>query len=180
MSLLTTYDLDANPTGESTRDHARITEIMNSIGVRFEKWETPHQLAADASQEEVIEAYQADVDRLNAEYGFQSLDVVSLTPDHPDKVAFRGKFLDEHTHDDFEVRFFVDGSGLFYLRADDKVHTVLCEKGDLISVPANTKHWFDMGENPSFKCIRFFTIADGWVADFTGDKIASRFPAMGE
>jgi len=105
---------------------------------------------------------------------------VSLTADHPDKAAFRQKFLAEHTHSDFEVRFFVGGRGLFYLHLGDKVYMVLCEKGDLISVPANTTHWFDMGENPAFKCIRFFTTADGWEGHFTGSDIAGRFPSFDE
>ena len=103
------------------------------------------------------------------------MDVVSLQPDHPDKAAFRQKFLAEHTHDDFEVRFFVDGKGLFYLHVVGKVYHGLCEKGDLISVPANTTHWFDMGENPDFKCIRLFVIPDGWVGEFTGSEIAKQF-----
>jgi 1,2-dihydroxy-3-keto-5-methylthiopentene dioxygenase len=88
----------------------------------------------------------------------------------------RLKFLNEHTHDDFEVRFFVDGSGLFYLHIDDKVYMVLCEQGDLISVPARTTHWFDMGVRPDFRCIRFFTVPEGWVGNFTGSDIANRFP----
>jgi len=45
-------------------------------------------------------------------------------------------------------------------------------------VPANTTHWFDMGENPHFTCIRLFTTADGWVADFTGSDIATKFPTL--
>jgi len=53
---------------------------------------------------------------------------------------------------------------------------VLCEPGDLISVPAHTTHWFDMGARPDFKCIRFFTTPDGWVGRFTGSDIATRFP----
>jgi 1,2-dihydroxy-3-keto-5-methylthiopentene dioxygenase len=92
----------------------------------------------------------------------------------------RAKFLDEHTHDDFEVRFFVDGRGLFYLHAGGKVYCMLCEKGDLISVPANTTHWFDMGAAPSFKCIRLFTTPDGWVGNFTGSDISRRFPDFDE
>ena len=50
--------------------------------------------------------------------------------------------------------------------------------GDLISVPAGTTHWFDMSERPSFVALRFFTREDGWVAEFTGDRIAERYPAM--
>ena len=54
-------------------------------------------------------------------FGFQSADVASLTPDHPDKKAFREKILNEHTHSDIEVRFFVDGSGLFYIHSGTSV-----------------------------------------------------------
>lgn len=87
-------------------------------------------------------------------------------------------FLNEHMHDDFEVRFFVDGRGLFYLHPNDKVYVLLCEQGDLISVPANLKHWFDMGENPHFTAIRLFTTPDGWKARFTDSGIASTFPSF--
>ena len=110
------------------------------------------------------------------EAGFQSVDVISLHPEHPQKDVMREKFLNEHIHTDDEVRFFVDGQGLFYLHFDETVMTVLCEKGDLISVPAHTRHWFDMGPAPDFKCIRLFTDEAGWVAQFTGDAIASRYP----
>jgi 1,2-dihydroxy-3-keto-5-methylthiopentene dioxygenase len=58
------------------------------------------------------------------------------------------------------------------------VYAVLCEKNDLISVPANTPHWFDMGPNPDFCAIRLFNNPDGWVAHFTGDEIAARFPLL--
>ena len=126
----------------------------------------------------MLAAYRASVDRLKAECGYQSADVVSLTPDHPQKDAMRQKFLAEHTHSDDEVRFFVDGAGTFYLRKGGRVYMALCEKGDLISVPAGTPHWFDMGPEPRFTCIRLFVSPDGWVAQFTGDAIADRFPKM--
>jgi 1,2-dihydroxy-3-keto-5-methylthiopentene dioxygenase len=161
-------------------DHRAIAARLADKGVRFERWAAEQPLAADAGQEEVLAAYAGSVVHLNAEYGFQSVDVVALRPDHPQRAELRRKFLAEHTHDDFEVRFFVDGRGLFYLHLGDEVWMVLCGKGDLISVPANTTHWFDMGEHPDFKCIRFFTVPDGWVGNFTGSDIAGRFPTFDE
>jgi 1,2-dihydroxy-3-keto-5-methylthiopentene dioxygenase len=101
-----------------------------------------------------------------------------MHPSHPDKDAFRNKFLDEHTHSEDEVRFFVRGQGLFVIHANGRVYSVLCAKNDLISVPANTRHWFDMGPNPSFTAIRLFSNPDGWVANFTKDTIARRFPLL--
>lgn len=177
MSRFAIYDEAGNRCSDPISDHAAISGELAALGVRFERWQATAPLSAEAGEEEVLQAYRTDVDRLTAEYVFQSVDVVSLRPDNPKKSEFRQKFLAEHTHSDFEVRFFVEGSGLFYLHVEDKVYLVLCEQGDLISVPANTTHWFDMGENPDFKCIRLFVIPDGWVGEFTQSDIAGRFPS---
>ena len=58
-------------------DHAAIAQRLAAIDVRFERWQANQPLAADASQEDVLAAYAEDVARLNAEYGFKSVDVVS-------------------------------------------------------------------------------------------------------
>jgi 1,2-dihydroxy-3-keto-5-methylthiopentene dioxygenase len=180
MSALTIYREDGSLRGAALRDHGLIATALEPLSVRFERWRADPPLNADPEQQEVLAAYGEAIGRLEVEYGFQSIDVVSLRPDHPRKDEMRGKFLDEHTHADFEVRFFVQGTGAFYLHVGDSVYLVLCEKGDLISVPADTRHWFDMGENPDFRCIRFFTAPDGWVGSFTGSDIARRIPTFDE
>jgi len=180
MSLLKIYrDKDAREISMSS-DHQTISNTLNGIGVLFEQWQASQPLAGDASNEAILSAYSSSIDRLNEMYGFQSADVVALTPDHPDRIALRKKFIDEHTHSDFEVRFFVGGKGLFYIHHGDKVYAVLCEQGDLISVPANTKHWFDMGAAPDFRCIRLFTTPEGWEANYTDSDIARSFPTFDE
>ena len=178
MSALTVYP-DNQPTlGETATAFISIQNRLNAIGVQFERWTANCDKLTDADQDTVLAAYSDSIDRLKQQYGFQSVDVISLGPDHPEKTAFRQKFLAEHTHDDFEVRFFIEGRGLFYLHVVDKVYAVLCEQGDLISVPANTPHWFDMGEHPRFKCIRLFSSPDGWVGRQTGSDIAGSFPTL--
>ena len=176
MSHLHVFNEDKPAVLESIADHAAIASRLKTIGVQFERWAANRPLAADAGREDVLAAYHDDIARLNKQYGFASVDVVALGPDHLQREVMRAKFLDEHTHDDFEVRFFVDGSGMFYLHVDGRVYAVQCENGDLISVPAKTTHWFDMGERPNFKCIRFFTTPEGWVGNFTGSAIAKNFP----
>jgi 1,2-dihydroxy-3-keto-5-methylthiopentene dioxygenase len=177
MSKLTIYDTKGTKVAPTTQVFNNIASALDKLGVQFERWHATKPLTVDANQDEVLGAYKDSVARLNKQYGFRSVDVVSLGPDHPKKDEMRQKFLSEHAHADFEVRFFVDGSGLFYLHVDDQVYLVLCEKGDLISVPANVTHWFDMGKNPNFKCIRFFTTENGWEAAFTGSEIAKQFPS---
>jgi 1,2-dihydroxy-3-keto-5-methylthiopentene dioxygenase len=88
----------------------------------------------------------------------------------------RAKFLSEHIHTEDEIRFFVHGGGHFVMHVDGKVYDAYCEAGDLISVPANTKHWFDAGPAPFFTALRVFVDTSGWVPHFTGDEISARFP----
>jgi 1,2-dihydroxy-3-keto-5-methylthiopentene dioxygenase len=179
MSHLTIYnETDSTSALLSTDDFAEISAQLNAAGIRIERWQTDAELADDADNDTIIVAYQAEIDRLVSERGYQTYDVVSMNPDHPDKAEFRKKFLEEHTHGEDEVRFFVRGHGLFVIHAGGKVYAMLCEKDDLISVPANTKHWFDMGPNPTFTAIRLFNNPEGWVAKFSGDEIASRFPLL--
>lgn len=177
MSLLAVYAApDTRPT--LIHDFNGIADTLAQLGVLFERWDAGRWSDGSADPDDILAAYSDSINRLKARFGFRSADVVSLGPDHPQKKELRDKFLSEHVHSDFEVRFFVDGRGLFYLHANDHVYLMLCTKGDLISVPANTPHWFDMGATPSFQCIRLFTTADGWVAEFTGSDIAKHYPDL--
>jgi len=160
----------------ATNDHAQMAHELSAIGVGFEQWQATQSIAPGASSDDVMSAYRADIDRLVSERGFKSVDVVSIAPNHPDREQMRSKFLDEHFHKEDEVRFFVAGSGLFTLHIDGKVYEIQCVQGDLVAVPDSTPHWFDMGPEPSFVAIRFFTEPDGWVGHFTGTDIAQTFP----
>jgi 1,2-dihydroxy-3-keto-5-methylthiopentene dioxygenase len=177
VSRLRIFD-ENNPTQPIwiSDNHAAIAEQLGAVGVRFQQWQANAPVLPGAEQDAVIAAYRTDIDRLMAENGYQAVDVISLTADHPQKDALRQKFLNEHTHSEDEVRFFVAGSGLFTLHIDDKIYEVKCESGDLIGVPDSTRHWFDMGPEPNFIAIRLFTNVEGWVANFTGSDIAQKFP----
>jgi 1,2-dihydroxy-3-keto-5-methylthiopentene dioxygenase len=179
MSRLRIFDQNRGDTPLSTAtEHPEIAQALNLVGVRFERWQASRPVAPGASQEEVIAAYRDDIDRLQRDGGYKAVDVISLAPDNPQKDALRQKFLNEHTHAEDEVRFFVAGAGQFTLHIGERVYDVLCEAGDLIGVPDGTRHWFDMGPNPHFVAIRLFTNPEGWVANFTGDDIAKRFPRL--
>lgn len=159
-----------------TGDPAAIARELGAIGVRFERWDSPVTLDDDAEPEAILAAYQPYLDRLMGETGAGSADVIKMTPDHPQAGALREKFLNEHIHTEDEIRFFVRGSGHFVLHTSGRVYDALCEQGDLISVPANIRHWFDAGAKPDFIALRVFTDQSGWVAHFTGDAISAQFP----
>ena len=179
MSRLTIYRDDAPLAAElDTADEVRIREGLAGINVGFERWAASQPLASTARDDDILAAYGPEIRRLEHARSYQAVDVLRCMPDHPQREQLRAKFLAEHTHDDDEVRFFVEGAAMFYLHAKSRVHMVLCERDDLISVPAGMRHWFDMGPEPRFTVIRLFTTPEGWVARFTGDPIAVRFPAF--
>ncbi len=179
-SLLRVYaDADPSTLLVDTTDGERIAAELAPLGVQFERWSATAQLAPDADDAAVFAAYAPEIERLKVAGGYKTVDVIRLPKGTPNTETMRAKFLDEHAHAEDEVRFFVEGRGAFYLHANGRVYQTVCVRGDLISVPAGTKHWFDMGAEPEFTAIRLFIEPAGWVANFTGDTIASRFPKLG-
>lgn len=154
-----------------TPDTAYIRSFLNERGIWFDQWEAREVLAEDADQETVLGAYNHVLQPFMQQNGYHTADVINIHAHTPNYEAVRNKFLSEHRHTEDEVRFFVDGQGAFWFNLDngtDPVFNVLCEAGDLISVPANTRHWFDAGkENPSVKAIRIFIDQSGWVPHYT-------------
>ena len=109
--------------------------------------------------------------------GYQTADVISINARTENYGAIRAKFLAEHIHTEDEIRFFVDGQGYFWFNLEGApVFNLLCQKGDLISVPAGSKHWFDAGEiNPFVKAIRIFIDQSGWVPHYTNSGIELQY-----
>lgn len=177
MSRLTIYS-DNNPNDIllDTLDADEMASALKEIDVQFERWNASKEFERDASDEIVLDAYAADIERIKKLGGYKTVDILRCNDATPNKPAIRAKFLNEHTHDEDEVRFFVEGAGVFYLRTGGKVYMTLCERGDLLSVPAGVTHWFDMGPEPDITAIRFFDNMEGWVPHFTGSDIAEKFP----
>jgi 1,2-dihydroxy-3-keto-5-methylthiopentene dioxygenase len=161
----------------STEDGQQIADELKQFGARFERWPVT-DLPAEPTSDEVLAAYAPQVRKVIDTEGYILVDAMSMLPTVGKEKATqaRQKFLSEHTHDDDEDRFFARGAGAFYLHVNDRVYAVLCEAGDLLSVPADTTHWFDMGTSPDFVAIRFFHEDDGWVGSFTGSGLAETFP----
>ena len=178
MSSLSVYhQTSANLPNKVLTHLEDIASTLAEFGVRFERWQAAAPLAPDAGQDELIGAYRTPLDGLMAERGLAHVEVGRMDNRHPQPAELRAERLAEHSYDEDEVRLFVAGRGLFSLHIDDYVYAVLCEKNDLIAIPAGMKRWFDMGEYPHFVAIRLFNAAQA-TAHFTGDPIASAFPGL--
>ncbi|MFM2037697.1 MAG: hypothetical protein RL432_636 [Bacteroidota bacterium] len=154
-----------------------IRMYLNQQGIFFDQWSCSVVFDDRASQEEILEAYERDLKPFMERGGYLTADVISINSLTENYNAIRAKFLAEHTHSEDEIRFFVDGQGYFWFNLEGApVFNVLCQKGDLISVPAGTKHWFDAGANDPFvKAIRIFIDQSGWIPEYTGSGIDQKY-----
>lgn len=177
MSRLTIWDAATKAELQRTENPDEIAAALREVGVRFERWPVA-DLPPKAPAEAVLAAYKPHLDAFLAETKAGTADVIQLTPEHPMKDALRDKFLKEHIHTEDEVRFFHEGAGNFVLHVNGRVYDAHCTRGDLISVPANTQHWFDSGDAPDFTVLRVFTETSGWTPHYTGTDMAERFPVQ--
>ena len=163
---------------DATDDARQIHARLAALGVGFERQDASLPLPQDADAGFILRVYAEAIERLRCRGGYKSVDVFRLLPNSPNRAEARHKFLGEHTHTDDEVRFFVEGGGTFFLRAGGRVVELRAERGDLISIPATTRHWFDCGDPPFCTAIRLYGHPDGWVGAFTGDEIVARFATV--
>jgi len=154
-----------------------IKDFFKKRGVFCDKWITDIDIAEDADQECILKAYEPSLKPFMEKGGYTTADVISVNSATNGVEDLREKFIKEHTHTDDEVRFMVDGQGIFWfnLGGDDPVFSLVCKKGTIISVPANTKHWFDMGTTPYVKAIRIFKDEKGWEANYTNSGIEKEY-----
>ncbi|OYV59907.1 MAG: acireductone dioxygenase, partial [Acidiphilium sp. 21-62-4] len=70
---------DDNAPGAPVLDTGDATEIaahLATIGVRFERWDSPVTLPPDAEADAILDAYRPYLDRLMGETGAGSADVI--------------------------------------------------------------------------------------------------------
>ena len=161
------------PDGERTySDPAEIKAELAKIGIGYERWDTERGLGDNAEGQIVLDAFAAEVERLKEEGGYVTADVINITPETPNIDAMLARFSREHWHDEDEVRFIVEGRGLFHIRPQDgaapgPVVAIETEKGDLIRVPRGTWHWFDLCAEKRIRAIRLFQDVTGWTPHYT-------------
>ena len=95
------------------RDKAEIAEYLGKIGIDYEVWAPSQPLAADATQQDILNAYSADIEKLKTRGGYVTADVINVNPQTPGLDAMLAKFSREHIHSEDEVRFVVQGRGIF-------------------------------------------------------------------
>jgi 1,2-dihydroxy-3-keto-5-methylthiopentene dioxygenase len=150
------------------RDAHNIKTRLAEIGIGYERWHASYDISSDASEDEILQAYSAEIEKLKKRGGYVAADVIGLDADTPGLDEILNRFNKEHWHDEDEVRFIVKGSAIFYISpVESDVVSIEMEPGDLICVPKGTLHWFELCEDTTVRAIRLFQDPAGWTPFYT-------------
>lgn len=107
----------------------------------------------------------AMIEAVKREHGYVDEDFVELGPSTPNLEAICARFDKEHYHTEDEVRFVVEGEGIFDVRDDGDERWIRIEvsRGDMIVIPANRYHRFTLTDLRQIRCMRLFANHDGWA-----------------
>ncbi|MBD2579257.1 cupin domain-containing protein [Oscillatoria sp. FACHB-1406] len=174
--------LEDGTTYTQTDDIARELAALN---VNLARWpvgdnETLQTLLAkaaldEAEKEEVLQSIDRYFEQLKQEAGYQTRDLIVLHPDIPNLDALLAKFQRCHTHGDDEVRYIIEGEGVFgFVTPEGKQMELTIQPEEFINVPAGTEHWFYLTPQKRIKAVRYFTSMEGWVPEYTETAIRMR------
>jgi len=151
-------------------DEAAIQAELAALGIDYERWDLS-RVAADASADGVLAAYDAEIAEMKRRGGFVTADVIDVHAETPGLEAMLARFDKEHTHSEDEVRFILAGRGIFFLRLGEQVVSVEVGPGDMLRVPRGTTHWFTLCEERRIRAIRWFQDTTGWTPHYTGSGV---------
>jgi 1,2-dihydroxy-3-keto-5-methylthiopentene dioxygenase len=156
-----------------------IRDFLRTYGIVFEQWDVEGRVGAEATNEEILAAYAPEIERLKLAHGFVTADVINVNPQTPNLDAMLAKFDKEHLHTEDEVRFTVQGSGVFHINPQSApVFSITVESGDLISVPKGTHHWFNLCSTKTIRCIRLFEDMSGWTPHYMDQPVHAEYAPL--
>jgi 1,2-dihydroxy-3-keto-5-methylthiopentene dioxygenase len=96
-----------------------------------------------------------------AGYYYQGLDMVVINPQTPD-TEFPKPIC--HTHSDDELRYNIDGEGIFvFVFPNGSQARLKIEKNDILVITKGAQHWFEVTPKRTIKLVRFYTSKNGWT-----------------
>lgn len=154
--------------GKVVQDPREISRFLAGVGIWYSRFERTDSLPEHAGDEEILAAYKGPIQKLMAEGGYVTADVINVKPTTPGLDTMLNRFNKEHWHDEDEVRFIVHGRGLFHIHPPEgQTFSLEVVKGDMIRVPKGTHHWFNLCSDRTIRAIRLFQDSSGWTPHYT-------------
>jgi 1,2-dihydroxy-3-keto-5-methylthiopentene dioxygenase len=182
MTFLLQMNEDARAV-HRTSDRAEIAATLARAGALYQHRAAPAGELEGLSESALGEGLARLRDALPVTHGHrfdhERLDARAADAAALERIAAdRRHYGREHTHAHDEMWYFMEGHAAFYLRLGGHVHALVCGRGDFLSVPSGTRHWFDAGARPYYDGLHFVMTTGGFTGQFTGDQIALRFPGI--
>jgi 1,2-dihydroxy-3-keto-5-methylthiopentene dioxygenase len=149
-----------------------VVKYLREQGVIYEHWNIEklneglrdHYALTEDEKAEILTTFKEEIEDISERRGYQSWDVISLSEKTPNLEELLKNFQQEHHHTDDEVRFIVNGHGVFVIQGNDgDFFEVHLNPGDLISVPENIRHYFTLSDDKKVVAVRIFVTQEGWV-----------------
>ncbi len=171
------------PDGSQTTNLPEIQNTLGQIGITLRHWELPagdsektllEQISlSDDEKEILLKSVDHRFEELKSNQGYVTRDLIVLNDSIPGLDEMLAKFCSIHYHTDDEVRYILDGKGYFgFVDKNEKQFMVEVTAGDYINVPANTEHWFILGDSKRIKAVRYFIDTTGWTPVYTDRPLA--------
>jgi 1,2-dihydroxy-3-keto-5-methylthiopentene dioxygenase len=162
--------------GRTLSQPDEVRHCLADAGITFERWQATRDVAPDAPAADILAAYGPEIERLRAQGGYVTADVIDVKPSTPNLDAMLAKFSREHWHDEDEVRFIIAGRGVFHIHPREApVMAIEVVAGDLLRVPRGTWHWFDLCAEREIRAIRLFQDPSGWTPRYTESGVDKDF-----
>lgn len=155
-----------------------INSFAQQFGIYYERWENK-PLSQELDGEQILLAYEEELERVKKKGGYITADVMDIRPETPGLDEMLARFSKEHTHSEDEVRFCIHGRGIFHINPGSApVFSIELQAGDLINVPAGTRHWFNLCQEKTIRVIRLFQDKTGWTPHYLEDNVDGLYTAQ--
>src|SRR4051812_37876352 len=112
-----------------------VQEYLAALHIGYQVWKPAFQLGSTATSAEILTAFAREIELLKQQGGYVTADVIDIHPGTPNLQTMLNRFRQEHWHDEDEVRFIVEGHGVFHLHPQGgPVVALTVEAGDLARV----------------------------------------------
>ena len=143
-------------------DQNEVVTFLKKYGLHAEFWKPE---SSDSGISDPLIRYKNQIEKLKKKFSYASADCCTLNTNNPNLDKMLQPFMKEHHHTDDEVRFTVEGGGIFGVNPlTSPSFEIFVEAGDLLIVPANIRHWFELTEKKNICCIRVFKENPKWEA----------------
>jgi 1,2-dihydroxy-3-keto-5-methylthiopentene dioxygenase len=157
MSSLTVYHQSSPEYPNKLLTHAEdITSTLAAVGVQFSQVPVQQPVTAGTASDELMAASRVQIDQLMSAHGYASAEILSLCDERGEGSELARALRQEQTCQPAHLHYYLAGRGLLALHIGEYIYSMLCEKGDLLVLPAGVAHWFDAGEHPRFALLRLF------------------------